>query len=251
MSDSQNPLTDPTTGKALPQRVQPGYYPKWNVMREYRYWDAATRNVVEERLQAPKPLQVFTPDEAATLTAVFDRVLPQDDRLPSQRIPLLPLLDQRLTDNRIEGYRYEDMPSDQEAYRLAVRALKIMAQEQYRSGFAALTVTSQEVLLQSLADGQPLAAGDLWAQMNVKRFWTLLVSDACSAYYAHPWSWNEVGFGGPAYPRGYMRLENGDTEPWEFPEERYEWAAPADSSSDHQGTGGKDDESYHGQAGTH
>jgi hypothetical protein len=27
-----------------------------------------------------------------------------------------------------------------------------------------------------------------------------------SAFYSHPWAWNEIGFGGPAYPRGYMRL---------------------------------------------
>ena len=26
------------------------------------------------------------------------------------------------------------------------------------------------------------------------------------AFYSHPWAWNEIGFGGPAYPRGYMRL---------------------------------------------
>jgi hypothetical protein len=27
-----------------------------------------------------------------------------------------------------------------------------------------------------------------------------------SAFYSHPWAWNEIGFGGPAYPRGFMRL---------------------------------------------
>ena len=27
-----------------------------------------------------------------------------------------------------------------------------------------------------------------------------------AAFYSHPWAWNEIGFGGPAYPQGYMRL---------------------------------------------
>ena len=27
-----------------------------------------------------------------------------------------------------------------------------------------------------------------------------------AAFYSHPWAWNEIGFGGPAYPRGYARL---------------------------------------------
>jgi hypothetical protein len=41
---------------------------------------------------------------------------------------------------------------------------------------------------------------------------------ACSAFYSHPWAWNEIGFGGPAYPRGYKYLALGAREPWEVPE---------------------------------
>ncbi len=33
-----------------------------------------------------------------------------------------------------------------------------------------------------------------------------------SAFYSHPWAWNEIGFGGPAYPRGYARLGAGQRE---------------------------------------
>ena len=42
--------------------------------------------------------------------------------------------------------------------------------------------------------------------------------DICEQYYAHPWSWNEIGFGGPAYPRGYAAFGNpklGEEEHWE------------------------------------
>ncbi len=36
------------------------------------------------------------------------------------------------------------------------------------------------------------------------------------AFYSHPWAWNEIGFGGPAYPQGYMRLgPTGTLEPHE------------------------------------
>jgi hypothetical protein len=36
-----------------------------------------------------------------------------------------------------------------------------------------------------------------------------------SAFYSHPWAWNEIGFGGPAYPRGYARFGPGQRESWE------------------------------------
>lgn len=249
-----SPLTNPATGQPLPQRVQPGYYPGWDVMRERRYWDAATRDIVEQRLESPPPLRFFTEAEAATLTAVFDRLMPQDDRLPPARIPLLPTLDKRLHENRIEGFRYEDMPPDQDAYRLAAQAFEAMAQELHASTFPQLSHRQQEEILRSLHDGDPTAAKELWARLNVQRFWTLLVSDVCSAYYAHPWAWNEIGFGGPAYPRGYMRLEEGEPEPWEFNETRYAWSAPADSLSDVAekiGRAAEHEQSHLGQAGTH
>lgn len=252
MSNSTVPLTDPDTGKPLPKRVQPGYYPGWDVMTQRAYWDDATRTLVERRMSESKPIRFFTSAEAATMAAVFDRILPQDDRLPAQRIPLLPTLDERLHLNKIEGYRYDDMPSDQQAYRWAAEAFEAMAREAYGVSFTQLTVTSQEVLLKSLHDGEPAAAKELWKRMNVDRFWTLLVSDACTAYYAHPWAWNEVGYGGPAYPRGYMRLEDGEPEPWEVGEQRYEWAPPADTiSGDSKPTEGGEHQTHHGQAGTH
>jgi hypothetical protein len=68
--------------------------------------------------------------------------------------------------------------------------------------------------------------------MSVHRFWQLIMSDAIDAYYAHPWAWDEIGFGGPAYPRAYTRLERGEPEPWEVEEERYDWLAPEGTVSD-------------------
>ena len=82
----------------------------------------------------------------------------------------------------------------------------------------------------------------------------LLVQDAVDAYYAHPYVWDEIGFGGPAYPRGYMRLEHGMPEPWEVEEQRYEWKAPPTSLSDVYrpigGPGGHKTQTM-GQEGTH
>ena len=47
-----------------------------------------------------------------------------------------------------------------------------------------------------------------------------VVNDIVSAYYAHPTAWSEIGFGGPASPRGYVRLGFGRRDPWEAAEAR-------------------------------
>jgi hypothetical protein len=45
-----------------------------------------------------------------------------------------------------------------------------------------------------------------------------LLHDIATAYYAHPASWNEIGFGGPASPRGYVRMNYDRRDPWEAAE---------------------------------
>lgn len=247
------PPFDPHTGDLLQPRDQPGYYPGHSTLRQQKYWDATTRKLVVDRVNHSKPIRFLTPNEAATMLAVVSRIIPQEDRTPEYRVPILPEIDDRLYCNRLEGYRYEDMPPDQEAYRIAARAFEQMAQTLHGRPFYELPVLEQEAILKSVHDADPQAAQDLWRQMNIERFWTMLVSDCCAVYYAHPYVWDEIGFGGPAYPRGYMRLEEGEPEPWEVDEQRYAWAAPSDTVSgveEPHGTG-KEHQTHHGQGGTH
>jgi hypothetical protein len=51
-------------------------------------------------------------------------------------------------------------------------------------------------------------------------FHNRLLHDVVAAYYAHPIAWNEIGFGGPASPRGYVRLNYDRRDPWEASEAR-------------------------------
>ena len=74
-------------------------------MAQQKYWDAATRKVIAERMGPAKPIRFFTEEEALTMAAVMDRILPQDDRTEERRIALLPVLDDRMYLNKIDGYR--------------------------------------------------------------------------------------------------------------------------------------------------
>ena len=223
---------DPRTGQALAPRMQPGYYPGFSTLSQQSFWDEATRAVVLKRVNQPPPITFFDADEARVMQAVCDRVLPQDDRAPDRRIPILNTIDERLASGRINGYRYADMPPDSQAYRLAIKGIEAIAQSMGVTTFTDLNLRQQDLTLKSLHDGHPIAGDEFWRQMNARRFWLMLVSDCAGAYYAHPWAWDEIGFGGPAYPRGYMRLRDGQPEPWEKVERRYEWEAPPESLSD-------------------
>ena len=47
-----------------------------------------------------------------------------------------------------------------------------------------------------------------------------IAPDITHAYYAHPVAWNQIGFGGPASPRGYVRMQLNQSDPWEAAEAR-------------------------------
>jgi hypothetical protein len=250
--EASAPLMDPKTGKPLAPISQPGYYPGYKTLTQKRWWDATTRQLIEKRVNEVPPLRFFTEKEIPIIRAICDRILPQDDRLPEVQIPVLNYIDKRLYENRIDGYQYEDMPSDREAYRLGIRAIEETAVTIHGSEFVKLDRLKQDFLLKSIRDGKKLAAHEIWKQLSIHHFWALLVGDCVQAYYSHPWAWDEIGYGGPAYPRAYMRLEGGKPEPWEVDEKRYEWTAPFDSISDSSaGEDAPQRTSHLGQKGSH
>ncbi len=222
---------DPHTRQPLPPRAQPGYYPDWHVLEQQDFWDEATRRVVLRRVHDIPPLRFFSSGEAELLRAVFDRLLPQDDRDLEHRVPILEFVDERLYKGECDGYRYENMPPDPEAYRLGARGIQLLCDLLHHAPYESLDQTEQDELLRSLHDGKPQDGHEIWSKLPAHRFFLLLMHDAARAYYSHPYAWDEIGFGGPAYPRGYMRLTHGEAEPWECDEQRYEWEAPLKSRS--------------------
>jgi hypothetical protein len=226
---------DALTGEPLEPTAQPGYYPGYSTLNQQGFWDPATRAVVLKRLQKPPPIRFFSAEEARILEVVCDHILPQDDRDLAHRIPILPFIDKRLYEKRTDGYRFEDMPPDGEAHRLGLQAISQMARELFGRGFLELTWLGQEQILQLIHDGKTKGAHNIWNRLPIHRYSALLVQDCVEVYYAHPWSWDEIGYGGPAYPRAYMRLEHGEPEPWEMEECRYDWEAPSSSLSDARG----------------
>lgn len=236
--DASELPTDPATGAPRPPMEQPGYYAGFSTLEQKKYWDAATRHVVEERVakysggSSPAAPRFFTAAEAALLRAVVARVLPQSDRVPERRIRIFEYIDDRLAEGRIDGQRYENMPPDGDAYRQALAGLAEMSRQRHGCDFTALSGAEQDLLLQEVHEGQPMGAEGIWRRLPAKRFWKMLINDCTHAYYSHPWAWDEIGYGGPAYPRAYTRLERGEAEPWERDEHRYSWRAPDDSRSD-------------------
>jgi Gluconate 2-dehydrogenase subunit 3 len=187
-----------------------GRYPDFNVLDEADHWDEATRRVVFERIENVPPIRFFTSEEAATLGAFCDLLLAQD-REP--KIPVLNMVDAKLFSGELDGFRYEDLPDDRETWRRVAAGLDAAALQHGAIDFTGASQDIQERVVQAFSEGT--LHGRVWDELPPSRAWKVVTRGALSAFYSHPWAWNEIGFGGPAYPRGYGRLGVGQRESWE------------------------------------
>ena len=187
-------------------------FPGFDVTDQAARWDRVTAAVVAGRTRPENGrLSFFGAGEAAVASALLDRLLAQDH---PPRIPVLHMIDERLAAGRTDGWRYEDMPEDGDAWRRSLAALDADARARHGRGFAALAPHDQNTVVRAVGDH----GSGPWHGMPADRVWSLWTRYACTAFWSHPWAWNEMGFGGPAYPRGYLRPGSGRREPWEVPD---------------------------------
>jgi Gluconate 2-dehydrogenase subunit 3 len=188
-------------------------FPGFDAAAQAARWDAVTAGVVLARLGMPPDIRFFSPAEEAIATALCDLLLGQSD---ASRLPVVNEIDARLAEKETDGWYYEDMPEDGTSWRLSLAALDADALSRYDRGFAGSSADDQAKLVQAVQD---LGSGD-WHGLNAGHVWSLWTRYACTAFYAHPEAWNEIGFPGPAYPRGYKNAGVGKREPFEVADRR-------------------------------
>lgn len=186
-----------------------GRFGSFDALDQVEVWDEVTTGVVLERIAMPPDFRFFTPAEQATATALVDQLLGQHD---DPKIPVAQLVDRRLALGETDGWHYEDLPEDAEAWRQTLAGLDQDAKEAHGRCLHQLTPEQQAELIQGVQDAKS------WRGFRASRVWSLWTRYACAAFYSHPWAWNEMGFGGPAYPRGYKALGVGGREGWEASE---------------------------------
>jgi hypothetical protein len=175
-------------------------------------WNEKTRQVIDERLAVAREPRFFSAEEWRTLMAVCDRIVPQPPTRPA--VPLPAYVDEKLYTHQLDGYRYAQLPAQGQAWKRALAALDAEAHSSYGAAFAALMPSQQDALLERMQRGELRASA--WADMPCRLFFEhRLIPDITHAYYAHPTAWNEIGYGGPASPRGYVRMGLDRHDPWE------------------------------------
>ena len=190
-----------------------GRYPGFSTLSQAGHWDRTTAAVVESRLGMPPDIRFFTPEEEAAARALFDQLL---DMHGEPRVPVVNMVDARLAEEQTDGWHYDNMPRDGDAWRISLAALDDEARSREDCIFALLGQDRQAALLQDICD----LDRECWRGLPADRVWSLWTRYACTAFYSHPLAWDEIGFAGPAYPRGYKNLGVDRLDPFEVRDAR-------------------------------
>ncbi|TGE21383.1 gluconate 2-dehydrogenase subunit 3 family protein [Hymenobacter aquaticus] len=175
----------------------------------------ATRAALEARLHAPayEP-QFFDAATYELLRQVAARLLPQPDR--DSPIELAPGIDQRLLTGGSDGWRYDVLPPDREAYRLGLGGIRESAKLLFEQEFEQLTGEQQDAVLQAVQENT--APGPAWQTLAATRFFEELLAELTETYYAHPLAQEEIGYAGMADVPGWTKIglnQKEDREPAE------------------------------------
>lgn len=188
------------------------HYPTYDVLSEKEAWDEHTRSIVMARTVRERGYRFLTPVEAEMLRAVSS-LLAGDDRAEVIQYVLCHI-DETLGSSTGEGQRKTGTPPAPELVRGGLAALERLCRTLYTKPFISLPLPDRKQLLGELQEGRLRLPKEDRA-LPQKELFRKLLSLTIEAYFSHPTVWSEMGYGGPAYPRGYVRTEGNQLDPWE------------------------------------
>jgi hypothetical protein len=182
-------------------------------------WNDQTREVVRKRIEEVPPRRFLTKEQWTLLEAIAARLLPQPER--EEPVPIVPWIDDMLEQNHTPGYRYADMPPMREAWKRGLDAIAAEARNRHGKSFEELSPKDQDALLADVQHNR--VESRYWDDLPAGGFFLHhLLKQVVGVYYSHPDAWSEIGFGGPASPRGYARLGFDERDSWEAEELDFE-----------------------------
>lgn len=163
-----------------------------------------TRRALRARLDAEpcRSPAFFGEAEYADLDAVCARLIPQPER--AHPIPLSLAIDARLAEGRGDGWRYDALPTDAEAYRYGLVGLNETAHILFGASFREVGGPEQDRILEAVQRAE--APGNMWRTLPAARFFEELLAEVVETYYAHPLAQEEIGYAGMADAPGWRAI---------------------------------------------
>lgn len=177
--------------------------PKLVELLKSDYVTEPTRKVLLERIQHPAGKNIFFNDEQYHLLSVVCDLL-LDQKSGNRIVEIAYYIDQRLTENKKDGWRYNNMPPDGDMYRLGLTGIQESSMKMFDKPFLRLPKCDQLAVLLSVQNGK--AGGSTWEKMSSKTFFEELLSESAELFFSHPIVQADMGYVGMADAKGWNKI---------------------------------------------
>jgi hypothetical protein len=154
----------------------------------------------------------LTPTEAEMVRRISSLLV--NDDTPDVLHFVVAHIDQSLHQSPGESQRKAGVPEAAALIRAGLKAIEQGAKSQYGSPYMNLDIAEQKRYLQHLSESIAKPQ-EVWTAIPQEALFQKLQNLTVEAYCSHPKVWSEIGYAGPAYPRGYVRAQLGQLDPWE------------------------------------
>jgi hypothetical protein len=178
-----------------------------------------TRAVLHRRLSAPAPITtgVIPADQLPLLRALVACII------PTPGFDLTARLAASLVSGPGDGWRFDALPADAEAWRTGLASLDAAAHSAFNLGFVSLYPDQQHALLQRALDGDlggrgllgSLGVGDsaaLFTDRQMQQWFEDVRTALARLYAADPRTLDRIGFTGFADEEGFSHIQLGQPE---------------------------------------
>jgi hypothetical protein len=163
-------------------------------------------------LEACESFQFLTLYEAELLKQISSLLM--DDKTPEVLYFVLCHIDHTLLQSPGEGQRKSGVPEAPVLIREGLKAMEQGAIMRFGNSFVKLDSAQQKKYLQEISQSKA-EPKSIWDSIQQEALFQKLLQLTIESYCSHPKVWSEIGYAGPAYPRGYVRTQLGQLDPWE------------------------------------
>ena len=145
-------------------------FPGYDVLSQAGHWDEKTRELVLDRVNRVPEIEFFSDDEVRVLRPFTDVVMAQDSE---PKIAVLNYIDEKYAKGARDGYRYFNLPDDDEVWRTVARGL-------HGDRFDSLGLDAQKQFVDDFSKAK--LHGAPWDELNVAFAWEVVHRDILSAF---------------------------------------------------------------------
>lgn len=186
------------------------YYPTYDVYSEKNEWDTGTQEVLHKRVH-PVEGSMLTADMKRTLQAIAKSLFPS--HIGEQTLSISMNLDQRLTNKKLKAFPKGAAHSKEQ---IILQGLTFAEHESIledKKPFFQLSDDEKHEKLHRWRVNK--GNNEVWTPIKSSLFYTTITAELLKLIYSDPSVWSNIGFGGPAYPRGYYAFGPKQFDNWE------------------------------------